>query len=288
MKIANGWELIFFSRGYILLPFGQNFWTFEDKFFILDLMAKMFANLTTQGFELTFLSHAAAILSRDFPEAVIQIESALENFKIPITEIIGSGGGETIGTQRLRKTLDGLGWQKTKFEIKKIINGVERESITHEIDHVKAFIVNGRSCNIALEIEWNNKDPFFDRDLENFKRLHAEGAISIGIIITRGSSLQDSFLNLVRKFVTDRNMRSFNDLRQFNIKEPTARQQKEVNDCILRGKTFQECWTEKFVNDKFGAATTHWRKLMDRVNRGVGNPCPLLLIGLPAGIITFD
>ena len=22
---------------------------------------------------------------------------------------------------------------------------------------------------IALEIEWNNKDPFFDRDLENFK-----------------------------------------------------------------------------------------------------------------------
>jgi Restriction endonuclease BglII len=33
---------------------------------------------------------------------------------------------------------------------------------------------------VALEIEWNNKDPFFDRDLENFKRLHAEGAISVG------------------------------------------------------------------------------------------------------------
>jgi hypothetical protein len=29
---------------------------------------------------------------------------------------------------------------------------------------------------LALEIEWNN--PFFDRDLENFKRLHANGAIS--------------------------------------------------------------------------------------------------------------
>lgn len=42
---------------------------------------------------------------------------------------------------------------------------------------------------LALEIEWNNKDPFFDRDLENFKRLHAEGAISVGVLITRGASL---------------------------------------------------------------------------------------------------
>jgi hypothetical protein len=27
---------------------------------------------------------------------------------------------------------------------------------------------------------------------------------------------------------------------------------------------------------------------MDRVTRGVGNPCPLLLIGMPASIVTFD
>jgi hypothetical protein len=27
---------------------------------------------------------------------------------------------------------------------------------------------------------------------------------------------------------------------------------------------------------------------MDRVRRGVGNPCPLLLIGLPASIVTFE
>ncbi|WP_436212365.1 BglII/BstYI family type II restriction endonuclease [Bradyrhizobium sp. LjRoot220] len=51
---------------------------------------------------------------------------------------------------------------------------------------------------LALEIEWNNKDPFFDRDLENFKRLHADGAISLGIIVTRGSTLQSSMKRLVR------------------------------------------------------------------------------------------
>ncbi len=44
---------------------------------------------------------------------------------------------------------------------------------------------------------------------------------------------------------------------------------------------------DAFVSDKFGAATTHWHKLEDRVRRGVGNPCPLLLIGLPVSIVTF-
>lgn len=43
-----------------------------------------------------------------------------------------------------------------------------------------------------------------------------------------------------------------------------------------------------FVADKFGEATTHWAKLEDRIQRGVGNPCPLVLIGLPDSIVTFD
>ncbi len=52
--------------------------------------------------------------------------------------------------------------------------------------------------------------------------------------------------------------------------------------------SFAAAWTEHFVSDKYGTATTHWRKLMDRVRRGVGNPCPLLLIGLPASMVSFD
>ncbi len=41
----------------------------------------------------------------------------------------------------------------------------------------------------------------------------------------------------------------------------------------------KRCWEAK--------ETKIWRKLEDRVRRGVGNPCPLLLIGLPAGLVTF-
>jgi hypothetical protein len=65
---------------------------------------------------------------------------------------------------------------------------------------------------------------------------------------------------------------------------------KEVRKRVDRLKApvpFREAWVDQFVSDKFGAATTHWRKLEDRVRRGVGNPCPLVLIGLPTNIVTF-
>jgi Restriction endonuclease BglII len=243
--------------------------------------------LSTKGFQIEFHSHAQAILSIDFPDALIELQSTLTSLTIPIEEIIAGGGGEAKGTQRLRRALTAAGWLKKKFEIKKTINGRERESISHEIDHVREFTTGNA---VALEIEWNNKDPFFDRDLENFKRLHADGAISVGVIVTRGRSLQESMRKLVRKFVDEKEIASFLDLRSWGY-EPTSKQRRAVDSRIIKKKkslTFQEAFVEKFVSDKFGEATTHWRKLEDRVHRGVGNPCPLVLIGLPDSIITFD
>lgn len=247
----------------------------------------MLNNLRKKKYQIESHCHAKAILVKDFPEALRELEAALLDFRIPISEIIGSGGGEAGGTQRLRRALTNVGWIKSKFEIKKTINDVEKESISHEIDHVRKYVSNTSEYNIALEIEWNNKDPFFDRDLENFKRLHAEGAISVGVIITRGSSLQDSMKKLVHEFVESKHIMSFDDLDAYDVR-PTRRQRNEVEKRVARGKSFQDAWTEHFVSDKFGAATTHWRKLQDRVDRGVGNPCPLLLIGLPVGIVVFD
>ena len=51
---------------------------------------------------------------------------------------------------------------------------------------------------------------------------------------------------------------------------------------------FPDAWTDNFVGNKYGQATTHWAKLQHRIQRGVGNPCPLVLIGLPASMIRFD
>jgi hypothetical protein len=141
---------------------------------------------------------------------------------------------------------------------------------------------------IALEIEWNNKDPFFDRDLENFKRLHAEGAISAGIIVTRGTLMQDQMRELVLRFATEKAIVAVGDLAAHGL-SPTVRQRTDYERRAARpGVSFATAWSSSFVQDKYGAATTHWRKLEDRIRRGVGNPCPLLLIGLPASLVTFD
>lgn len=243
--------------------------------------------LECQGFQVEFLSHAKAILETDFPEALNELTVILNELKIPVEEIVQSGGGETKATQRLRRALSAKNWTKTRFEIRKTINGKERESISHEVDHVRDYQGAGK---VALEIEWNNKDPFFDRDLENFKRLHAEGAISAGVIITRGSLLQEQLRELIEVFVDKKKITNYKDLEGYRI-STTPRQREAVLARTRRSRnpdTFQRAWSRVFVNDKFGAATTHWRKLEDRVRRGVGNPCPLLLVGLPPSVVTFE
>lgn len=246
----------------------------------------MFEALQNRGFQVEFHSHARAILSTDFPLAASELEDALSATTIPIEEIIAGGGGEAKGTQRLRRALTGMGWPKTTFVVEKRINGVARESQSHEIDHVRTF---DDSSRVALEIEWNNKDPFYDRDLENFKRLHADGAISVGIIVTRGRSLHENMRTLVRRFLDERQVQTLNDIKQWGY-DPTSRQREAIDKRVRRTKnpmTFRDAFTDKFVSDKFGEATTHWRKLEERVHRGVGNPCPLVLIGLPESIVTF-
>lgn len=241
----------------------------------------MFGKLEEQGFEIQFTNHSKAILEKDFPELIGEIESALLELNLPISEIIGGGGGETKMTQRLRKALAALQWPKHNFEMTKIVDGVPKESISHEIDHVR----NTDNGTVAFEIEWNNKDPFFDRDLENFKRLHAEGAISLGGIITRGSEMQATMRDRVVTFGLERGITCYEDLLEHDAGSPTKAQRKQIDADIERGTDFVDAWARKFTADKYGTATTHWSKLQDRVARGVGNPCPLILIGLPPTII---
>lgn len=234
-----------------------------------------------KGFEVLALHHAEAILMHDMPGALKELEVILTDFQLPASELVFGGGGEAEGTQRLRNALSIRGWKKHSFEIKKIVDGEEKESISHEIDHVKKFATG----TFALEIEWNNKDPFFDRDLENFKRLHADGVISIGAIITRGKSLHEGLRELIEEFARRESINAIGRLQKYYT--PTPRQRGLIEQAAKSKGSFEKGWAHVFVADKFGEATTHWRKLEDRVRRGVGNPCPLLLIGIPKSIVSL-
>lgn len=242
----------------------------------------MFEQLRQQGYDVETRNHAGAILSVDFPEIAGELESALLDLSIPAEELIGSGGGEAPSTQRLRKRLYAENWPKHTFDFRLIVDGRETVSNSHEIDHIRSTPLG----KVALEIEWNNKDPFFDRDLENFQRLHAQSAISVGILITRGASLQDDMRDIIQRCIEKHSFINEAEMVEaFGMKDRTKRQRDAVQRMIDQYTPFAEAFSKHFVSDKFGAATTHWQKLKDRIDRGVGNPFPLLLIGLPASII---
>lgn len=212
----------------------------------------MFDRLRKRGFQIEFTCHAGSILAADFPDVVNPLGQALLDLSIPITEIVGGGGGEAKLTQRLRHGFTDLGWRKRNIEIKKVVDGKEKDSITHEIDHYHV----ADQGTFALEIEWNNKDPFFDRDLENFKRLHAEGVVSVGAIITRGPDLQKMLRDLIAGWAHRNEIKSFADLKALGFKRPTERQEEIVEARQLRQEPFDEAWATMFFQDKFGAATT--------------------------------
>lgn len=239
------------------------------------------ADLQGAGFDVQVMNHAAAILTRDFREPLRELCKTLLGIRIDCAELIRGGGGEAQSTQRLRRALVQQNWAKRQIVIRKIVDDDERASTTHEIDHVRQT-ANG---SIALEIEWNNKDPFFDRDLENFQRLHSEGAISVGVIVTRGASLQHKMLAIVRECACAHQLNGYEDLANFGV-SPTQRQRTLISRSTEA--TFVSAWSKVMVADKFGAATTHWDKLQVRVQRGVGNPCPMVLIGIPSSVVRMD
>lgn len=224
------------------------------------------------GYTFVFRRHALAILQQDYPQVCSDLNGVLDSFYIEKDEVLAGGGGESTITQRLRRDLAKLGWKKRKIRIEETIDGITQASDTHEMDHFRTFSED--LAGVALEIEWNNKDPFYDRDLENFRRLHEIGVISVGVIITRGKSLQQKLLDVFREDFLQTSDRVKEELKKKNIWKK------------FEGKKFNSPREKAFAiakaahASKYGRATTHMDKLMDRINRRVGSPCPLMLIGI--------
>ncbi len=100
------------------------------------------------------------------------------------------GGRKSKVSDSMDSALAERGWIEKAFATKIVIDEDSIESPTHKVDCFKN--------KVALEIEWNNKDPFFDRDLNNFRLLFDLRAISVGMIVTRCDELQEIFVQLGR------------------------------------------------------------------------------------------
>jgi len=186
--------------------------------------------------------YADLILRDAFPKQYSNLVAVLSDYYIELAELQVGGGNRTPFVARFDDGLKGRGWGKKNIDIETAIDGETIAKVrSHEID-MFAFGSEQRPYpGVAVEMEWNNKDPFFDRDLTNFYALHRAGALAVGVVVTRGPQLQ-------------------------RIIKPTVR--------------------NKEKREKFGESTTHWTKLMPRIDLGGGGECPLLLVGIQPERIT--
>jgi hypothetical protein len=167
--------------------------------------------------------HSISILASDFPKEFRDLLACLENFWLAKTHILTPGGGRSPIPIQIDGFLRERGWREQRFDTKIVVDGREIPSPTHKIDNFRN--------RVGVEVEWNNKTEFYDRDLNNFRLLRQLHVLSVGVMITRMSELQRLF------------------------------------DQLGKGPAY-------------GNSTTHWDKLIPKVDGGGAGGCPLFLIGL--------
>ena len=143
-----------------------------------------------EHYEIHEWKHACAILKHDFADEWNDVMSVLTEFRLKKSWIINPGGRKSKVSEFIDRFLYERGWMEKEFQTQVVVDGTTTDTPTHKIDCFRN--------RVALEIEWNNKDPFYDRDLNNFRLLFDLRAVSVGIIITRCDDLQDIFNNLGR------------------------------------------------------------------------------------------
>ncbi len=142
------------------------------------------------NYEVLEWKHACAILKQDFPREWNDILAVMTAYRLRKSDIAVPGGNKSRVSKTIDRAFFDRGWSEKGFDTKVLVDDATLENPTHKIDCFKN--------RIALEIEWNNKDPFYDRDLNNFRILFDLRAISVGVIITRCDELQEIFDKLRR------------------------------------------------------------------------------------------
>lgn len=153
--------------------------------------------------------HACAILRTDFSNEWQDLVDCLDWFRLKKSHILKPGGGRSPISATIDEFFQKRHWEAKAFDNTVVVEGEPYPAPTHKIDNFRN--------PVGIEVEWNNKTEFYDRDLNNFRLLHKLRVLSVGVIITRQSELQLLF------------------------------------DELGKGKSY-------------GASTTHWNKLIPKVN----------------------
>jgi hypothetical protein len=133
-------------------------------------------------YEIVDWRNAIAVLANVHATEFAEVLKVLSSFQLRHSELAVGGGSKSAMAKSIDSSLYALGWKEKAFDTKIVVDGEPRPSPTYKVDCFKG--------KVALEVEWNNKDPFFDRDLNNFRLLFDLLVIDAGIIVTRTTALQ--------------------------------------------------------------------------------------------------
>jgi hypothetical protein len=149
-----------------------------------------FPKFVRKNYEIHEWRHASAVLHTDFREEWDDIVAVLTKFRLQKSHIAVGGGGRSKVSASIDKAFTDRGWAERKFATQIRVDQNVYDSPTHKVDCFKN--------TIGLELEWNNKTEFYDRDLNNFRLLFELRALNVGVIITRCDELQEIFDSLGR------------------------------------------------------------------------------------------
>lgn len=217
-----------------------------------ELVEAVFGDELCKKFEIFSYRNAASILKGGFPEHFDSIVAGLEKFSIS-KEMIRLPGGSKGPIAKYVDTLflEGEGWRETRISADlhvKLLHEKKKSLVFEEyvrngfLDGHRIDFLRGR---VALDLEWNSKDQTYDRDLYAFSAFYDAGAIDVGAILTRGSSLDSNFFRGLGKVL-----------------------KKDGEEGV------------KEVYRKFGASTTWMGKLLYRLDAGRNGGCPVLAVGI--------
>lgn len=200
-------------------------------------------------FEIYSYRNAASILKSGFPDQFAAIISALDRFSIATSQIRTPGGSKSVIAKYV-DTLFDAHWREMRIAADLHVKLMPPKGHTIYGEYVREGFLDGHRIDfvngrVAVDLEWNSKDQTYDRDLSAFSAFYEAGAIDVGVIITRGSSLDTAFFRSLG--------------RQLN-------------------KDGSEGTGE--VYKKYGASTTWMGKLLYRLDAGRNGGCPVLAIGI--------
>ena len=200
-------------------------------------------------FEFYDFGHALEILHESFFDEWNEIQEALRELKLTVSDIAVAGGNESPIPKKFDDVLYPFGWREIRISGDLTVKKYPRQKVQRrgrfakepfETETIEGYIdghnIDFLKNRVAFDLEWNSKDQTFDRDLLAMRTYFDCGLIDVGVIVTRAEELNDVF--------------------------------KEIG-----------------IIAKYGASTTWMGKLLYRLNSRRNGGCPILAIGIRKGCI---